>query len=70
MLPFMKPQGWPKKAKIVGEKKYGFDDDEEMQKGCIDELFQALKSGDKSQVKSAIQAIVSLVRNKNASDAR
>lgn len=58
-LPFLKPHGWPTKAKIAGESKYGFSEDDELIESALDELIEAVHSKDH---RAAIKALHALLR--------
>ena len=57
-LPFLKPSGWPQKAKVIGEKTYGFSEDEQMLDIAIDEILEAFHSRDKKRLYQALSAII------------
>jgi hypothetical protein len=56
-LPFLQKRGWPQKQKIVGESKYGFDEDDDIIDSALDELIEAIHDHDHSRSMEAIQAL-------------
>ena len=67
-LPFLKKNNWPKTLKLSGESKYGFSEDDELSEDAIAEILQALETKDHIKLITAIEALINLVRNKNATD--
>lgn len=57
-LPFLKEKKWPRIAKPMEEKGYGFDTDEQIEEACIDELFEAAHQRDAAGFRRAIEALV------------
>ena len=69
-LPFLQPRGWPQKAKIVGESKYGFDEDDDMVDQALDELIAAIEAKDHRRSLAAVRALLQcLESHEGAGDA-
>lgn len=67
-LPFLKPHGWPQKAKISGESKYGFDEDDELIESALDELIEAIHSKEHKRAVTAIRALMDLISSDGEQD--
>lgn len=65
-LPFLDEHSWPKKAKISGESKYGFSEDDELRESACKELIAAAHSHDHKAFMRALEAIIEIMRSKNA----
>lgn len=58
-------------AKISGESRYGFSEDDDIIEQALDELIHALESKDGTKIHSAIEVLVNFIHTRefNASDA-
>ena len=68
-LPFFKNKRWPRLAKISGEARYGFSEDEELAEHLLDELERAIAGKDSKAFMSALQALIEVIMNKGEPDA-
>lgn len=68
-LPFLKQKTWPRMAKISGESRYGFSEDDDLIEHALDELMHALASKDGSKIHSAIEALIRIIHTKESGDA-
>lgn len=64
MLPFLKPKVWPQLAKITGESKYGFSEDDDLIEDTLKELMEAYESKDHNKFMSAFMALIDVIRSK------
>lgn len=65
MLPFLnKNKGWPTKAKILGESRYGYSEDDEIIEHALDEIIHAMDSKDHTKLMEALTALIELIRGK------
>lgn len=68
-LPFLKQKRWPGLAKISGESRYGFSEDDELAERSLDELMRALETKDQKAMLSALEALIDIIMNRGESDA-
>ena len=68
-LPFFKNKRWPRLAKVSGEARYGFSEDEELAEHLLDELERAIAGKDSKAFMSALQALIEVIMNKGEPDA-
>lgn len=68
-LPFLKQKTWLRTAKISGESRYGFSEDDDLIEQSLDELMAALESKDHAKIHSAIEALVNFIHNRESADA-
>lgn len=61
MLPFLENKKWPRIAKPVGEKSYGFSEDDELKEQCAHEMMQALEEKDHSKFIESLKAYVEMI---------
>jgi hypothetical protein len=67
-LPFFRNKRWPRLAKISGEARYGFSEDEELAEHLLDELDRAIAGKDSKAFMSALSALVEIIMNRGESD--
>ena len=70
MLPFLNARKVPKLRTLAGESKYGFSEDDELCEELVNELIQAFEQEDHKKLVESLNALVELIRNKDASDAQ
>jgi hypothetical protein len=63
-LPFLKPKGWPMKAEVLGEKKYGYSEDDELIDNALDELLACVEAKDHKGLVHALKALIELYQAK------
>ncbi len=67
-LPFLKQKRWPRLAKVSGEARYGFSEDEEMAEHALDELERAVAGKDSKAFMHALEALIEMIMNKGDSE--
>jgi hypothetical protein len=60
-LPFLKENSWPKIRKYAGEKKYGFDEDDELIESSLNELIHAIETKDHQLMLGALSALIECI---------
>ena len=71
MLPFLPAQRKvPKLRKLVGIKKYGFDEDQELQDFIASEMMEGLMNGDFDLFLNALRALIEFIRNEDETDSQ
>lgn len=69
MLPFLKESKWPRMAKISGESKYGFSEDDELMEDATKELMRGIETKEISAIINAIEALVEIIKSKHVGEA-
>ncbi len=67
MLPFLQKPKVPQLRKMSGVSKYGFSDEDELMEHACRELVDAYHAKDSKLMMQAMETLVELIRNKNAS---
>jgi hypothetical protein len=63
-LPFLKNKTWPRVAKPMDEKSYGYSEDDELKEACLQEIIEAYESKDSRRLQDALEALVDLILSK------
>jgi hypothetical protein len=68
-LPFLKGSKWPRMAKPMDEKEYGFSEDDKLLEESVSELLAAWEAKDHVRLVDALKAIIHFLKAKEGRDA-
>ena len=66
MLPFLRPKGWPRRAKILGESRYGFSEDDDIIEHALEEMIRGMETKDSGQFMEALLALIEVIKAKES----